>query len=391
MDLTLSLLYVKYCIKERPLTFLFGLACVALSCVYFQWNPVAIFFVLLLVLLLCVWFIVDPVRAVYVLAILLSVVPCISYESYPRIFYYNPWSYLTAAPSHIVELVAPLHRADDACLQTKYTPLPVAQLRENLRKNLVGQNLAIATIIDNLSVFSDSKSSRPLVLWFSGRKGSGKTLAASVMTSVLGQVCRVQTVSSHLPEDRHLLQQKAELLSRGVDPCVPNFLVIDGWDGDSLSALAILDTFLTGLLEDESLSSSNVLVVLSGTRAAQSVEEHFFDLLHDGRKTWDLRHDFTNLSIALQDKHLLSRVTPSAVLVPFLPMDAVQVRRCVTRELLVMEKWEFVTDEVALAKVQQQVLDLIELQPDTDPPLAARGCKRVSFLLSLLLPHMQEL
>lgn len=380
MGLAWSLSYVQSCIVERPLTFLLGLASVALSCAYFQWNPVVIFFVLLVVLLLCVWFRTDPVRAVYVLAILLSVVPCISNESY-----------LTAALRHIVELVAPLHSADDACLQTKYTPLPVAQLRESLRKNLVGQNLAIATIIDNLSVFSDSKSSRPLVLWFSGRAGSGKTLAASVMSSVLGQVSTVQTVSSPLPDDRHLLQQKAELLSRGVDPCVPNFIVIDDWGEDSLSALAILNAFLTGLLKDESLSSSNVLVVLSGTRAAQSVEEHFFDLLRDGRRTVDLRHDFTNLSIALQDEHLLSRVTPSAVLVPFLPMDAVQVRRCVTRELLVMEKWEFVTDEVALAKVQQQVLDRIELQSDTDPPLAARGCKRVFFLLSPLLRRMQEL
>ncbi|KAK8403511.1 hypothetical protein O3P69_000524 [Scylla paramamosain] len=160
------------------------------------------------------------------------------------------------------------------------------------------------------------------------------------MSSVLGQVCRVQTlVSSHLPEDRQVLQQKAELLIRGVDPCVPNFLVIDGWDGDSLSALAILDAFLTGLQEDENLCSSNVLVVLSGTRAARGVEEHFLDLGRAGRRKGNLHHDFTNLSIALQDEHLLSRVTPSAVLVPFLPMDAVQVRRCVTRELLTMEKW----------------------------------------------------
>ncbi|XP_063848473.1 uncharacterized protein LOC135093282 [Scylla paramamosain] len=293
-------------------------------------------------------------------------------------------------PLHTREVTKSLHSDGDACLQTKYTPLPVAQLRERLRKNIVGQSLAIATIIDNLSVFSDSRSSRPFVLWFSGREGSGKTLTGTIMSSVLGQVCRVQTlVSSHLPEDRQVLQQKAELLIRGVDPCVPNFLVIDGWDGDSLSALAILDAFLMGLQEDENLCSSNVLVVLSGTRAARGVEEHFLDLGRAGRRKGNLYHDFTNLSIALQDEHLLSRVTPSAVLVPFLPMDAVQVRRCVTRELLTMEKWEFVVDEVALEKVQQQVLGLIELEPGTDPPLAARGCERVSFLLTLLLPHLQ--
>ncbi|MPC63742.1 Torsin-1B [Portunus trituberculatus] len=281
---------------------------------------------------------------------------------------------------------------DDACLQTKYTPLPVAQLQGRLRKNLVGQSLAIETIIDNLSEFSESKPSRPLVLWFSGRKGSGKTLAANVMSSVLGQKGRVQAVvSSHLPEDQEVLQQEAELLIRGVDPCAPNFLVIDGWDGDSLSALGILKFFLKGLLDDENLRNSNVLVVLSGTRAARGVEEHFLDFLRGGRGKEDLHHDFTNLSIALQDKHLLSRATRSVVLVPFLPMDAVQVRRCVTRELLMVERWEFVVDEVALAKVQQQVLDLIEMEPGTDPPLAALGCGRVSFLLTLLLPHLQEL
>lgn len=280
-------------------------------------------------------------------------------------------------------------RNKDACLRGKYTELPLTELRRHLQMNVVGQSVAVETIINNTIVFLSSKSPRPMVLWFSGPEGTGKTLTLNLMKNVLGKVCKVQSlVPSHLPKDPKRLQQEAAALLRGVNLCAPNLLLLDGWDEDSSSHLAVLNHFLKGLSDDEELRNSRVLVVLSGTQGGQEVGEHFLDLRRGGGAESD--RDFTGLSITLQDKYYLSQVTPAAVLVPFLPLDTAQVKMCVTRELLMMERRDVLIDEAALTRVQNQVLSRTKLAPDPDLPLAVHGCKRVPSLLTLLLPNLQE-
>lgn len=281
-----------------------------------------------------------------------------------------------------------------SCEARRNAELPLTELKTQLKKNLVGQNLAIESLLHNLRTFTASRVERPLVLWMSGWEGSGKTLTINTMKTVFPKEYKVQTVLAQLlPNSADNLQQKAMSLVHGLDPCTPNLLVIDGWDGESRLPLAILDQFLKSLHLPEAAAqnSSRVLVVLSGTRGGRDIWQHFLTLQQrEGLDRNFLEYDFTGLSLRLQNTHSLISVTKDVALVPFLPMDAAQVKSCVVRELLKMQREDVVIDEVALARVTKEVLLHTEFVPGSDPPLAIHGCKRVPALLALVLSVSQD-
>lgn len=276
-----------------------------------------------------------------------------------------------------------------SCREQRDAEFPITELKNQLRKNVVGQNLAIESLVQNLRTFAASRAERPFVLWLSGWEGSGKTLTINILKGVLPKEFKVQTVLAQLlPGSAYNLQEKAMGLVQGLEPCAPNLLVIDGWDGESRLPLAILEQFLKSLHlpETTTQNASRVLVVLSGTRGGRDVWQHFLDLQRkEGAETNFLEHDFTNLSLKLQNTHHLASVTSNVALVPFLPMDAAQMKSCVVRELLRMQREDVVIDEAALARVMKEVLAHTEFVPGSDPSLAIHGCKRVTALLALVL------
>ncbi|XP_063888168.1 torsin-2A-like isoform X2 [Scylla paramamosain] len=276
-----------------------------------------------------------------------------------------------------------------SCRERRNAEFPITELKNQLKKNIVGQNLAIESLVHNLKMFAASSAERPFVLWLSGWEGSGKTLTINIIKGVLPKEFRVQTVLAQLlPGSAYNLQEKAMGLVQGLEPCAPNLLVIDGWDGESRLPLAILEQFLKSLHLPEATTqnASRVLVVLSGTRGGRDVWQHFLDLQRkEGGETNFLEHDFTNLSLRLQNTHYLASVTSNVALVPFLPMDLAQIKSCVVRELLRMQREDVVIDEAALARVMKEVSAHTEFVPGSDPPLAIHGCKRVPALLALVL------
>ncbi|KAK8383792.1 hypothetical protein O3P69_015915 [Scylla paramamosain] len=276
-----------------------------------------------------------------------------------------------------------------SCRERRNAEFPITELKNQLKKNIVGQNLAIESLVHNLKMFAASSAERPFVLWLSGWEGSGKTLTINIIKGVLPKEFRVQTVLAQLlPGSAYNLQEKAMGLVQGLEPCAPNLLVIDGWDGESRLPLAILEQFLKSLHLPEATTqnASRVLVVLSGTRGGRDVWQHFLDLQRkEGGEMNFLEHDFTNLSLRLQNTHYLASVTSNVALVPFLPMDLAQIKSCVVRELLRMQREDVVIDEAALARVMKEVSAHTEFVPGSDPPLAIHGCKRVPALLALVL------
>ena len=284
---------------------------------------------------------------------------------------------------------------ETSCEENRNAELPLTELHKQLKKNLVGQNLAVESLLQNLKTFTASSGDRPLVLWLSGWEGSGKTLTINILKSVLPKEYKVQTVLAQLlhgsPDN---LQQKAMTLVQGLDPCSPNFLVIDGWDGESRLPLAILDHFLKTLHHPDASpqNTSRVLIVLSGTRGGKEVWQYFLDLQQrEGILERNfLDHDFTNLSISLQNAQFLTSVTKNVALIPFLPVDDALIKSCVVRELLRMQREDVVIDEAALTRVMKEVFAHTEFVPNSHPLLAIHGCKRVPALLALVLSESMD-
>lgn len=281
------------------------------------------------------------------------------------------------------------------CWPGKYTELPLANLGKQLRVNLVGQSLAVDTIMSSLKTFEGSKAYRHMVLWLVGREGGGKSLTASIMSSVLGQVCTVQAVKlSNLPQDSPRLQYEAEGLISRVNPCAPNLIILEGWDEDWNGPRILLHHFLEGLMLDENRHNSRVLVVLCGTVGSGGVEETFKRRLRQGLSDPPPDSVMDMVSVALQQKYALNTVTPSVVLVPFLPLSAEHVKLCVTRELLRLQREDVLINEAAVTKLMQQVVQRTLFTTDTnekdkwDPPVASLGCKKVPEMLAYLVPPL---
>ncbi|KAG0728436.1 Torsin-2A [Chionoecetes opilio] len=282
-----------------------------------------------------------------------------------------------------------LPNQESSCLAKRNAELPLTELKRQLKKNLVGQNIAVDSLVHNLEAFVASRAERPLVLWLSGWEGSGKTLTINTIRTVLPKDCKVQTVLAQLlPDGADSLHEKALTLVQGLDPCTTNLLVIDGWDGEPHLPLAILDQFLKSLRHPEALARDpgRVLVVLSGTRGSREIWQHFLDLqrTHGADRNY-LEYDFTDLSARLRETHFLIPVSVEVALVPFLPMEVTHLRSCVVRELLKGQREDVLIEEEALARVTKEVLAHTEFVPGSEPPIAIHGCKRVSSILALVL------
>ncbi|XP_064106805.1 LOW QUALITY PROTEIN: torsin-2A-like [Macrobrachium nipponense] len=265
--------------------------------------------------------------------------------------------------------------------------LPLEELDRYLSESVIGQEIATNVILSSLQDFENNKVNSPLVMWMVGWTGSGKTFSTNILKKVLSSASQIFTVipSLYPQNDVSELKLKVKGLYDELHPCSFNVIVIDGWDENNLPfeiLEQLLSHFRVGVYQQKEIGKT--LIVLSGTQGSQNINKEYLRLRRDGRKRESLRvDDFKTVTERETQGRKMLEVLKSYAFVPFLPMEAEQIQKCVTEELSKMNKSGLLPEDYNYKKIIELVIGQLDFIPASYPLLAVTGCKRVQALLQI--------
>ncbi|XP_042859595.1 torsin-1B-like [Penaeus japonicus] len=278
------------------------------------------------------------------------------------------------------------------CEQRQGLKIPVDALKEELASQVIGQDIATSVLLDAIQNFQDDNSTEPLIMWMVGWSGSGKTHTINIVRNLFPDPSQVRSViPSMLTLTTTDLQKPVSKLLKNLDSCGPRLITIDGWDEESDISIKILQAMVKELKKpSKDKPTGKIIVIITGTEGSREINREYLKLRVEGKAREDLGlEDFMEVTRNIVQSRKLNEDLKNLIVVPFMPLEKMQVRQCVLRELDRMKenadekrKNSFASGESA---VIEEVVKQIHFIPKDQPLLSATGCKRVQPLLRLLL------
>ena len=277
--------------------------------------------------------------------------------------------------------------------------LNISHIRGELERGLIGQPVALNLIIDTLSATGDQESSKPLVVFFHGSSGVGKTHTANIiMESVLNSNQRdscihlfsldlfLRSENTHQSKQRYT-QVLQEWLnnSRSDYTCCVSFYIFDELRDDTPQDLTQVLGQTLSKLNSLTKQGNHIFIIMTAV-GAQSIS----DFLSANMKRGHDRQSLTNLELNWQEpwKHLAASLDkqdpfrtwlPQAdfIRIPFLPLERAHIKECARN---ILKRKNLIVTEEHL----EWVADQLTYFPEEWPIFSASGCKKVSSKVDLI-------
>lgn len=282
------------------------------------------------------------------------------------------------------------------CEQRQGLKIPLDSLREELTSHVIGQDIAKNVLLDSLQKFQDDDSSEPLIMWMVGWSGSGKTHTINIIKNLFPDPSQVRTfIPSILMLNLNNLQKHVSSLFKKLDSCGPRLIIIDGWDEDNDISINVLQTLVKEFKKlSKDKPTGRIIVIITGTEGSREINRKYLKLRVEGKDREDLRlNDFMEVTQDIVTSRKLHEDFKRLIVVPFMPLEKLQVQQCVFQELNKIQENVEEKYRNSLASKQfsvvEEVVKQINFIPAGQPLLSATGCKRVQPLLRLLLTEVR--
>ena len=273
-----------------------------------------------------------------------------------------------------------IHRCD----QDRDIKISTEEMYHNLSSVIVGQEIAIDYIITEVESYQYSHIDIPLLLWFSGWSGTGKSKTANIISEFFSP-SQVQVIHSSLIPSYDMY---SENLLQNLHSCKMNLVIIDGWDESSDDAFNLLRLFLNELdkrVKQNQLSLSKTIIILVGTRGSRSINEHYImkrqNSHHRDKLTYE---EFIKALEQSTEIKSLDKLPAIMRPIPFLPLEVAQVEKCIENEIK-----KILDDQINTMIDKESVIDnvikTVNLYPSNFPLIAPSGCKRLETALQFHL------
>lgn len=272
----------------------------------------------------------------------------------------------------------------------------IQKMKNDLTSSLIGQDLATDTILTHLSQFlSETRERRkPLVLLFYGPSGSGKTFAGEIIGQALMPGASAQAASQGkryaIPDYHNDVTSENNLSQKiSTDNCLcseSNVFLLDDLDLPTKSQwLQELAPLLSGDRQSYSWyghcpSMARSIVILTMQVGTEGLIKQTERMLQSGvaRSKFPVSFQastnklFSNASSG--HKFIADVLGTVDALVPFLPLQAEHVAKCVTREL----RTKRMSSTDAAVKKVLSLLEFANLGGSAELQYALYGCKHVT-------------
>jgi len=271
------------------------------------------------------------------------------------------------------------------CGQKSSLGIDAKELNWRLSNSLYGQYIAHREIVSSIEGFLDESrvlGAKPLlVMILAGWIGSGKTLTASIISSVFPVAGNIHSL---VPSTLHSTNIR-DLHSSIQRSCGYSLVVVNDVETEDEASLHRLERLLVSLAaEDETAEGNGTLVVLTTSTGAHSINRYMLELARTDVNLLDkldgdsIREYMDKEGDILPLKTFLSDYSIPVVTIPFLPLRREHVRSCVHAEL------KRVGASMSAVEVNQ-LLDEIQFFSKDLPIFAKTGCKKIAAKVTLAL------
>lgn len=285
----------------------------------------------------------------------------------------------------------------DRCTSLRNSQIDLVTVEDVLRRHVVGQELAMQQLLAVLRDFHAKPWAEPRVAWCVGWTGTGKSRTLDLLKRVLGNTTNVQYfLPTFLPTSSEALDAYAVEAVTQMNPCLKDVILVDGWDdGNDLTVIRFIESVIERVKESDVEDSNQLLVIVTGVAGSRSINREYLSHRQAGTPREDIAlHSYLNIIGRTDEFHILKTLGP-LIIVPFLPLEAAHVEKCVKKEFLHVKKMldnDLIVlrdrnrlEELTKEELARGVLAQLTFLPPEAPLLSSTGCKGVTAAIRLLL------
>lgn len=269
----------------------------------------------------------------------------------------------------------------------------VDKLLDNFNSKVYGQPLIIKPIYKSLRAHvTDEAPKRPLVMYFAGWTGTGKTYVAKMIADNLfkegtkSRFYRYISSSYHFPVSIHesqvlkYRQKLLDMIRETVSQCERSLIVLDELDKLPAGVVDGLQPLLDYVEDIDGVQYNKAVFIFLSNTGADSLNKFAYKMYTEGKERHEISSrdveetlilDSYNEQGGLRQSALIRRYS-IGVFVPFLPLQRDHVKMCVKDEI-VNQRVE-THDEDALI---EEIADEMTYFPPDTMLYSKAGCKGV--------------
>lgn len=267
-------------------------------------------------------------------------------------------------------------------------------LLDDLKSRVYGQPFITAPIYKSIkSHISNEHPHRPLVLYFSGWTGTGKTYVAKLIANNLyknGMNSRfVKYISSslHFPVkisgDHEIALQRQrlrEMIRDTVKECSRSLIILDELDKLPAGVVDALQPMLDYIEDVDGVRYNQAIFIFLSNTGAEKLNILSYKMFKDGKERKNLsQKDVEEILIqesygeqgGLKESSILRRYS-IGVFVPFLPLERKHVKLCIKNEI---ENSHEIIDD--MDRLIEEIVDEMTFFPPETQIYSQSGCKGV--------------
>lgn len=268
------------------------------------------------------------------------------------------------------------------------------QLLDALKTKVYGQPLITAPIYKSIKAHvSNERPSRPLVMYFSGWTGTGKTYVAKLIANSLykeglkSHFVKYISSSLHFPikiETDHEIafyrQRLRDMIREVVSQCERSLIILDELDKLPSGVVDALQPMLDYIEDVDGVRYNKAIFIFLSNTGADKLNLLSYKMFKEGKERNDLSSkDVEDILIhesffeqgGLRQSSLLKRYS-IGVFVPFLPLERKHVKYCIRDEI---ENSHVIPDN--LDRLIEDIADEMIFFPDETQLYSKSGCKGV--------------
>ncbi|XP_057175728.1 torsin-1A-like [Triplophysa rosa] len=270
------------------------------------------------------------------------------------------------------------------------------EFKEDLRKSLYGQHIALETIVKSVTWFmKDPNPPKPLVLSLHGPTGVGKSYVTEIIARNIYQMGeRSKHVHTFIATNHfsyyYLEQDEAQLIKQWIHGNVSSFprsmFIFDRMDMISSHLINTIKPFLDYIPHIDGVSFRNAIFIFLSNAGGSAITNLTVDFWRKGKNREELQKSkemetqiyqdiFNNKDSGfwhscLIDRHLVDHF------VPFLPLERKHVRQCVLAEMVILN---MTSNHYLIDKVLMEM----PFFPQHEEIFSVRGCHALKHNLML--------
>jgi ATP-dependent Clp protease ATP-binding subunit ClpA len=267
-------------------------------------------------------------------------------------------------------------------------------LLDDLNNKVFGQPLIIKPIFKSLKAhMTNENPSRPLVMYFSGWTGTGKTYVARLIAKNLfkegmkSNFVKYISSSYHFPmkiegdtEIAENRQRLRDMIRETVKNCERSLIILDELDKLPAGVVDALQPMLDYVDDIDGQRYNKAIFIFLSNTGAHKLNLLSYKMFQDGKERKDLSSkDIEEILIqdaygeegGLRHSNLLRRYS-IGVFVPFLPLERSHVKACIKAEI---ENSHVIPDD--LEQLVEDIADEVAYFPNDTEIYSKSGCKGI--------------